>query len=336
MENINEVISMYKRFFIQFAAKLFILYFILLPFSFPMSSYAKTNTQAIMQIKVNDGLLSVKLVDASIKKTLEKIAHQANLQVEGLEGMEGKITQQFKNLPLDEGIKKIGKNFIMILKKSGEGDTLNIEKVFIVAEKEMLEPTKVKKVPPARKTVANISSRDKKQRVKSTPKPKVHSKIKKTEHPKAKEVEPKITKKKKKVAETISPKNKKPIETESKEKVSSRKKKVATNKAIPSPKISSLVKQGENYFNKKRWDKAIKYFSKYLGQNPSDAEIQEMLETAKQNAAQAINLYKQARALEKNQELDVAYELYKKTYDIYPLLYDTWEKMRSLKRKIKK
>ena len=38
--------------------------------------------------------------------------------------------------------------------------------------------------------------------------------------------------------------------------------------------------------------------------------------------------------MEKEEEFKDAYQYYKKSYEIYPLLYDTWERMRAIKKKI--
>jgi len=80
----------------------------------------------------------------------------------------------------------------------------------------------------------------------------------------------------------------------------------------------------------------MKYFKKYLEQNPSDEEMREKYNIAKENADRAISLYKQAKKMEREEEFKDAYQYYKKSYGIYPLLYDTWERMRAIKKKIKK
>ena len=71
----------------------------------------------------------------------------------------------------------------------------------------------------------------------------------------------------------------------------------------------------------------IKYLKKYVGQNPSDSEGQEKLKTAQRKAEEAIDLYNQAKRFQAKGDFASAYEYYRKSYNIYPLLYDTWERM---------
>ena len=87
------------------------------------------------------------------------------------------------------------------------------------------------------------------------------------------------------------------------------------------------------YFNEKRWDLSVKYLKLYLEANPEDSDIQEKILLANRNASEGIRLYKSAKAAEKDGDLKRAYEIYKTSYQIYPLLYDTWERIQDLKKK---
>ena len=85
-----------------------------------------------------------------------------------------------------------------------------------------------------------------------------------------------------------------------KEKTKARVAKKTTPAAITKPKprsssTSSDLSRGEKYFKEKRWDRAMKYFKKYLEQNPLDEEMKEKYTAAKKNTDQAISLYKQAK-----------------------------------------
>ena len=73
----------------------------------------------------------------------------------------------------------------------------------------------------------------------------------------------------------------------------------------------------------------------YLGTHPGDSEIQNKIAQARENTQKAINSYKSGKAAEKAGNFKNAYNAYKKAYQLYPLLYDSWEKMREMKKKLK-
>ena len=50
----------------------------------PISSLAQA-TEQVIQVKVENGLLSVNLQNAPLQKVLREIAHQAKMEFEGLE-----------------------------------------------------------------------------------------------------------------------------------------------------------------------------------------------------------------------------------------------------------
>lgn len=58
-------------------------------------------------IKFQDGTLSVKLEKADIKKVLKEISCQTGVKIKIFSGVTGKITADFTNLPLMEGMKKL-------------------------------------------------------------------------------------------------------------------------------------------------------------------------------------------------------------------------------------
>jgi predicted Zn-dependent protease len=101
----------------------------------------------------------------------------------------------------------------------------------------------------------------------------------------------------------------------------------------PKPKDANLEK-GLKYFKAKRWDLTIKYLNIYLKKYPEDKEIQNKLKEAKENANKAIALYKSGKSAERAGNFAEAYRLYKNSYNLYPLLYDTWERMKAMQRKL--
>lgn len=417
---------MFKRTLFRYLWLLFFICFgMFLIFPSSNSFSQDLNPGEVMQVKVNNDFLSVKLENAPIQEVLREIARQTDLKFEGLENAEGKVTQEFENIPLDEGLRKISQSFIMIFKKSGEtGDALRVEKVIIIAKKGMSEatpdsksdeesrpliasPSKVtssipqsatpsQSLPPkSREITPSIPESEAKKSPISEPEVKksemeeteAQEKVKKSAVP-----EPEVKKSsipereikkpemeeikaeekvKAKIKEVVATPEKAVITAPEKEqekkkeqaasrqiertknqskaaeskkqaasippKVAKETASVAIKKPIPSSSsVSSDLSQGEKYFKEKRWDRAVKYFKKYLEQNPSDLETEKRYTIAQQNTDEAISLYNQAKKLEKEEEFKDAYEYYKKSYDIYPLLYDTWERMQSIKKKMNK
>ena len=279
---------------------------------------SSSRTQEVIQVKVENGLLSVELENAKLQRVLQEVGRQANLHIEGLEIAGGEITQKFENVPLEEGLKKISQNLIMILTKSGEkGETLQVKKVIIVAQNNLPEIAQDQKP----------GAEEKKAGPGSPPMPAVPG------------ITPSTPPESSRVA---APTPKKPVPSPGKieeagTKTTPEKKSSPIAKPVHSSSgISADLAKGEKYSQEKRWDKAIKYLKKYVEQNPSDSEGQEKLKAAQQKAEEAINLYNQANRFENKGDFASAYEYYKTSYNIYPLLYDTWERMRATKRKAKK
>jgi len=331
------------------------IYMVFLP-SISFSQDPLMNTREVMEIKVKDDFLSVKLENAPMREVLREIAHQTGLTFEGLENAEGRVTQEFKNIPLDEGLRKISQSFIMIFKKTGKkGAALRVEKVIIIAKKGLPEDSPAAKLakkskplvtPPLPRTPSSITKSETIKPQKITPsipkqeverKKRTPAKVQKQAKADTKaKVEKKVKAKKKakvKVKERMKAKEK--VKKKTKARVAKKITPAAITKPKPRPSsISSDLSRGEKYFKEKRWDRAMKYFKKYLEQNPSDEQMREKYNIAKENAARGISLYKQAKKMEREEEFKDAYQYYKKSYEIYPLLYDTWERMRAIKKKI--
>ncbi|MCL6582487.1 MAG: hypothetical protein K6U11_02500 [bacterium] len=331
---------------------------------------------SVIEVKAKDGLLSVKLENADIRQVIQEIARQTGVKFEGWEKAQGQVTQQFDNLPLDEGLRKISQSFVMVLKKTGEeGKPLRVEKVIIVAQKgtssspsdlpkskpdekakDLAAPSphpssQLESLPAQQQAISSIGSQQQ-----SLPAEKLSSAAAMPSEEKAAQEQPpqenalleqdnsQENKGENKASEKAGPKvlaDKSKINTSTKvglarEGKSNKNKKsssaVKTASSSPSDSSNDRVR-GEEFFRQKRWDKVVIYFEKYLKQNPSDQQIQEKLEIAKQNAEQAINLYRQGRKFEEEKNFAAAYESYKKVCDIYPVLYDAWERMKATERK---
>jgi hypothetical protein len=372
--------------------------FLLLRPSIAFAKNASTGkSNGIIQIKAENGLLSVKLENAQLPQVLHEIARQTGVQFVGWENAEGTVTQQFDNIPLDEGLKKISQSFIMVLKTTGEeGNPLRVEKVIIIAQKNpsslsspsspsspVSKPTetKISDSPVSKPTETKLSESKPNEKPEIIPSSSPASPASipgvqpSTERPPQVQVIPPPQKveepsKESKQASNTEPEKKEPpqepvpvtvqeevpkpvvvekpesnpsqaepnaeyLKTEHKDK--GKKKKESTVKTGSVQSSTSLDRaRGEEAFKEKRWDKVVKYFGKYLEQTPSDQEVQEKLETAKQNAAQAISLYQQGKKFEDEKNFESAYEYYKKACDIYPVVYDAWERMKATQKKIKK
>ena len=62
--------------------------------------------------------------------------------------------------------------------------------------------------------------------------------------------------------------------------------------------------------------------------------ISEKMSIKKSQAKKAISLYNSGKAAEKAGNYKDAYRFYKNSYELYPLLYDTWERMKKIKKKL--
>jgi len=106
--------------------------------------------------------------------------------------------------------------------------------------------------------------------------------------------------------------------------------------AAPAPKPQQKdanIEKGLKAFEEKRWDLAIKYIKLYLQKNPGDQEMQQKLAQANDNSNEAIRSYKLGKEAEGAGNFAKAYEHYKAASELYPLLYDSWERMRAMQKK---
>ena len=103
--------------------------------------------QGNMSIEYRAGKVSAVLKGVEIKKALEDIAQKTGIVFVGLNDVTGSIEDlEFKDLSVEEAIKALGQNCILIFRKEGDQkDKMNIKKVIILAQK---EPEKTRPAPP--------------------------------------------------------------------------------------------------------------------------------------------------------------------------------------------
>ena len=278
-----------------------------------------------MTIEYRSGKVSVNLKGVEIKDVIKDIAQKTGIEVVGLDEITGIIEDlEFKDLSLEEAIRTLGKNSILIFRQEGpQEDEMKIKKVIFLAQKEEeqekpaqpLPPPPSKPTPPPEPPKAPTPPARPKVPSRPTPPPKP---VTPTEPIVTPEPPPSVKK------SPTPPPPPEPAPKPVKPQVVSK----------PKPKDKNLEK-GEKYFKEKRWDLAIKYYKIYLDSHPEDREIKNKLGQANENTQNAISMYKTAKAAEKAGNFQKAYQEYKNASQLYPLLYDAWEKMREMQKKIK-
>ncbi len=291
-------------------------------------SFINTSEAAIPQQNISINLktkkVSVVLKGVETKKALEEIARQTGIQFVGLDDVSGVIEDlEFIDRPLEEAIKTIGQDNILIFRKEGpEKGEKEIKKVIILVQKEKREPP-ARPVPPPKPPTPPPPPMPKPlpppppPPKPPTPPPVIPKRIEREEPPKPapKPVEPL------------------PVERQRPEPVPPRPKPAQKPLKITPVSTEECLALGQKYYDAKRWDLAAKNLRCYLSKNPNDQDVKDKIEEAVKFAQEAIDIYRAARNEEESCNIKSALELYKKSYKLYPLLYDTWERMRDLKKK---
>lgn len=85
-------------------------------------------------IKLEKGILSVSLRDAQLKDVLEEISRQGGIKIEMEKPVDHKITMEFKDLPLEKGLKKLleGADYYMVFSSGTTGRPYAIKKVKVI------------------------------------------------------------------------------------------------------------------------------------------------------------------------------------------------------------
>jgi len=89
----------------------------------------KANLQASEKfiVSTNDGLVSVKATEASLKDIIERIGHALGIEVEAQVGDQEKVTAEFQDLTLDQAMERLSGNYAY----TTDSDGAKISKLFI-------------------------------------------------------------------------------------------------------------------------------------------------------------------------------------------------------------
>ncbi|MGA1871142.1 MAG: hypothetical protein ACMUJM_21635 [bacterium] len=294
------------------------------------------------KIKIENGRVWGQIKGLGRQDVLKILAQKAGIEIIGLEHVTGIIQDiKFDNLSIENAISKIAQDRVVISHKEGiKGGDFSIKKIIILPDTTKGKDTAIpqiqisteKEAPPQK-----IMPPKKEIPIPHTLPPQTHAPSQTpTPQPQAQQIStPQLP------PPQLPPSQPRTPETHTEDGAPDKPLPSHTEKVQPLPAKKEIiaVKSIENtdkdlgldYFKKKRWDLAIKNFKKYLEMNPSDTQIEKKVEEANGYINQAIALYKAGRLEQEKWNLEGAYQYYKKAYDIYPLLYDCWERMQSIK-----
>ncbi len=105
------------RVFIYCRISLFFLCLATLFFCLPL--LADTNPASSLVVSVEQNQISVQAINASLKETVEKVAHELAVGVEAMISDEERITIEFTNLPWDQAVKQLSQNYASVTDASG-------------------------------------------------------------------------------------------------------------------------------------------------------------------------------------------------------------------------
>ena len=85
-------------------------------------------------VTLEKGLLSVSLQDRQLKGVLEEISRQGGIKIVMEKPVERKVTMEFKNLPLEKGLKKLleGTDYYMVFSPDQTGSPYAVKEVNII------------------------------------------------------------------------------------------------------------------------------------------------------------------------------------------------------------
>jgi len=116
--------------------------------------------QQVMFIHFDRGRLTVKLWQAPIKMVLEEIGRRTGIEIVILGSLSQNISVEFEDLPLEEGVQRLLKNYGLGLVTAG-ADISPLEKVFVVEGVGSVRPGRRHVSPPPRR---NQKARQKRSR----------------------------------------------------------------------------------------------------------------------------------------------------------------------------
>jgi hypothetical protein len=72
------------------------------------------DTSSSLVVTARQGLVSVKAQDAPLRDVVERIGKALNISVTGQTGADERVSTEFKDLPLEEALKRLGANYAYI------------------------------------------------------------------------------------------------------------------------------------------------------------------------------------------------------------------------------
>jgi hypothetical protein len=92
---------------LQIFPALFVICIFIIPTAVFSTSIGPVEQSQAVQLEVTEGLLTVAVKDVSLPVLLKKLADQTGLGFEIYTDITRKISARFKNVPLEEGIKRL-------------------------------------------------------------------------------------------------------------------------------------------------------------------------------------------------------------------------------------
>lgn len=94
--------------------------------SFSLAKADLTGSQNFT-VSTNDGFVSVKATEASLKDVIERIGHALGIEVEAQVGDQEKVTVEFQDLTLDQAMERLSGNYAY----TTDSDGSSIKKLFV-------------------------------------------------------------------------------------------------------------------------------------------------------------------------------------------------------------
>ena len=121
------------------------------------------------QVNVSDGYLSLVANQAPLAQVLEEIGKQARITIQTNIGPEEKITKRLDRVPLEDGIRQLGKNVSVSYAQDANTKSRHIVQVVVLSEvKGMASPAKTASQP-EKDSTKEATKADKPQETESDP-----------------------------------------------------------------------------------------------------------------------------------------------------------------------
>jgi hypothetical protein len=104
--------------------------------------------RGVFQVNVSDGYLSLVADQAPLTQVFEEIGKQARITIQTNIGPEEKITKHLDHVPLEDGIRQLGKNVSVFYAQDANTKARHIVRVVVLSEvKRMANPAKTASQP---------------------------------------------------------------------------------------------------------------------------------------------------------------------------------------------